>query len=86
MPPPSVPTRLAAGDADVGELDDRVLVAGRVRIGRGTDHGDTRAGQVDQEQQVLGGRFTGGRRRPGAGSGRCARTRSHALPFGAGGS
>jgi hypothetical protein len=41
-------------DADVGELDDRVMVADRVRVRGGPDDGDAGAWQVDEEEQVLG--------------------------------
>jgi hypothetical protein len=40
-------------DADVGERDDRMVVADRVRVGRRPDHLDPRARQVHQEHGVL---------------------------------
>ena len=66
MPPPSCADEVGGGDADVGELDDRVVVADRVRVGGGADDGDAGAGQVDEEEQVLGGERPP--RRDGAGS------------------
>jgi hypothetical protein len=68
-------------DADVGELDDRVMVADRVGVRGGADDADAGGGQVDQEEQVLGGRVGGGwvRHRGGVGGGVGAGTTG---PFG----
>ena len=45
--------QVRGGDAHVLERDDRVVVADRVRVGRGPDHADARGRQVDQEHRVL---------------------------------
>jgi hypothetical protein len=41
------------GDADVGEADDRVVVADRVRVGGRAQHAHPGGGQVHQEHEVL---------------------------------